>query len=164
MADNKNCGREAACWPFIYEKIYMFIYGFYPREEVWRPDVFYGLTFDAPFFAFVHQHVKLWLSDTYPNLELGTYYHSADNSHFYERHFELADRILKEDVSDNEEYEMNITEPMFTVNKNVMELTSAGETFIKMLEDFDPSSEDSLFYLRLLSPFLGITRVETIEV
>ena len=44
MADNKNCGREAACWPFIYEKIYMFIYGFYPREEVWRPDVFYGLT------------------------------------------------------------------------------------------------------------------------
>jgi len=44
MADNDNCGREAACWPFIYEKLYMFIYGFYPREEVWRADVFYGLT------------------------------------------------------------------------------------------------------------------------
>ncbi len=44
MADNDSCGKEAACWPFIYEKIYMFIYGFYPREEVWRPDVFYGLT------------------------------------------------------------------------------------------------------------------------
>ncbi len=44
MADNQNCGREAACWPYIYEKLYMFTYGFYPREEVWRPDVVYGLT------------------------------------------------------------------------------------------------------------------------
>ena len=44
MADNKNCGREAACWPYIYEKLYMYIYGFYPREETWRPDVVYGLT------------------------------------------------------------------------------------------------------------------------
>ncbi len=44
MADNQNCGREAACWPYIYEKFYMYIYGFYPREESWRPDVVYGLT------------------------------------------------------------------------------------------------------------------------
>ena len=44
MADNQNCGREAACWPYIYEKLYMYIYGFYPREETWRPDVVYGLT------------------------------------------------------------------------------------------------------------------------
>jgi thymidylate synthase len=121
-------------------------------------DIFYGLTFDAPFFAFVHQHVRLWLLDDYPDLELGAYYHSADNSHFYERHFDLADRIMKEDISNNEEYEMNIPEPMFTVNPEGMELTNSGETFIKMLEDFDPNDEDSLFYLRLLSPFLGIRR------
>ena len=44
MANNDNCGREAACWPYIYEKLYMYIYGFYPREETWRPDVVYGLT------------------------------------------------------------------------------------------------------------------------
>jgi general L-amino acid transport system permease protein len=44
MADNQNCGREAACWPYIYEKLYMYIYGFYPREESWRPDTVYGLT------------------------------------------------------------------------------------------------------------------------
>ena len=44
MADNQNCGREAACWPYIYEKLYMYIYGFYPREETWRPDIVYGLT------------------------------------------------------------------------------------------------------------------------
>jgi len=44
-----------------------------------------------------------------------------------------------------------------------MELTSAGETFIKVLDDFDPKKEDSLFYLRLLSPFLGIKRYELEE-
>ncbi len=44
MATNKNCGREAACWPYIYEKMYMYIYGFYPREESWRVDIVYGLT------------------------------------------------------------------------------------------------------------------------
>mgnify|MGYP000238740697 FL=1 len=44
MADNQNCGREAACWPYIYEKLYMYIYGFYPHEESWRPNVVYGLT------------------------------------------------------------------------------------------------------------------------
>ena len=44
MADNQNCGREAACWPYIYEKFYMYIYGFYPHEESWRPNVVYGLT------------------------------------------------------------------------------------------------------------------------
>tara|TARA_R110002073_G_scaffold323571_1_gene500980 strand:+ start:1290 stop:2177 length:888 start_codon:yes stop_codon:yes gene_type:complete len=126
-------------------------------------DIFYGLTFDAPFFAFVHQHVLLWIKDTYSDLELGTYYHSADNTHFYERHFELANRISSEDTSCNEEYSMKLTEPMFNVNPDGMELTSSGERFIKMLEDFDPKSEDSLFYLRLLSPFLGITRLATEE-
>lgn len=126
-------------------------------------DIFYGLTFDAPFFAFVHQHVFLWIKDTYPNLELGTYYHSADNTHFYERHFELANRILSENTHSNEEYRMELTEPMFNVNPGGMELTSSGKRFIKMLEGFDPNGEDSLFYLRLLAPFLGITRVDVEE-
>ncbi len=126
-------------------------------------DIFYGLTFDAPFFAFVHQHVFLWIKDTYPNLGLGTYYHAADNTHFYERHFELANRILSEDTRYNEEYRMELTEPMFNVNPDGMELTSSGKGFIKMLEGFDPKDEDSLFYLRLLSPFLGITRIDAEE-
>ena len=44
MATNSNCGRNAACWPFIYEKFDMFIYGFYPREELWRPNTVFALT------------------------------------------------------------------------------------------------------------------------
>ena len=44
MATNLNCGKDGACWPFIYEKFDMFIYGFYPREELWRPNAVFALT------------------------------------------------------------------------------------------------------------------------
>ena len=44
MATNSDCERGGACWPFIYEKFDMFIYGFYPREELWRPNVVFALT------------------------------------------------------------------------------------------------------------------------
>ena len=44
MATNSNCGKSGACWPFIYEKFDMFIYGFYPREELWRPNTVFALT------------------------------------------------------------------------------------------------------------------------
>jgi general L-amino acid transport system permease protein len=44
MATNANCGREGACWPYIYEKLYMYTYGFYPRTETWRPNIVFGLT------------------------------------------------------------------------------------------------------------------------
>ena len=44
MATNSNCGKGGACWPFIYEKFDMFIYGFYPREELWRPNAVFALT------------------------------------------------------------------------------------------------------------------------
>ena len=44
MATNQNCGREGACWPYIYEKLYMYTYGFYPRTETWRPNIVFGLT------------------------------------------------------------------------------------------------------------------------
>jgi thymidylate synthase len=62
-------------------------------------DIFYGLTFDAPFFAFLQQSIHIKLLETYPDLELGTYYHFADNLHFYERHFDLAKSIQEEDIN-----------------------------------------------------------------
>jgi general L-amino acid transport system permease protein len=44
VGTNANCGQEGFCWPYIYEKFDMFIYGFYPREELWRPNVVFVLT------------------------------------------------------------------------------------------------------------------------
>lgn len=56
-------------------------------------DIFYGLTYDAPWFSTVHQNIYLELLETYPDLKLGKYIHSSDNSHFYKRHFDMADSI-----------------------------------------------------------------------
>jgi general L-amino acid transport system permease protein len=35
--------RVGACWPFVFERINFFIYGFYPISQRWRVDVFFGL-------------------------------------------------------------------------------------------------------------------------
>lgn len=59
-------------------------------------DIFYGLTYDAPWFATVHQNVYQELLETYPELKLGQYFHFGDNTHYYERHFDIANKILEE--------------------------------------------------------------------
>ena len=42
-ADNQSCGREGACWAFINANLKMFIYGFYPQEELWRVNTMFGI-------------------------------------------------------------------------------------------------------------------------
>ena len=42
-ADNDSCGREGACWAFIDSTLKMFIYGFYPQEELWRVNTMFGI-------------------------------------------------------------------------------------------------------------------------
>ena len=74
-------------------------------------DIFYGLTYDAPFFAFLQQSMHMWLKGTYPDLQLGTYYHCADNIHYYERHFKLVDNILSSDPGNT--YFFQLREPMW---------------------------------------------------
>lgn len=64
-------------------------------------DIFYGLTYDAPWFSTVHQNVYLELLETYPDLKLGKYHHFSDNTHFYSRHFKLTDEILNEEFTSN---------------------------------------------------------------
>jgi len=34
-----DCTGDGACWVFIKEKLNMFMFGFYPHEEIWRPKV-----------------------------------------------------------------------------------------------------------------------------
>lgn len=81
-------------------------------------DMVYGFSYDAPFFSFVMQHMYLWLKETkYPELELGTYYHYADNIHYYERHFSLMNKILKEDMK---------TPPLFVLKKRMFHIEEDG--------------------------------------
>ena len=118
-------------------------------------DIFYGLTFDAPFFAFVHQHVRLWLLETYPDLELGTYYHCADNIHFYERHFDLADNIVN-DLEKTTEYTMNIEKPLFELSYNNMLLTEHGSKFLKEVDATINKPKAKGQYNNILTDYLNI--------
>ncbi len=117
-------------------------------------DIFYGLTFDAPFFAFVHQHMLLWLKETYPTLELGAYMHFADNIHYYERHFELASQILDNGPTDKQ-YSMNILKPLFTVENNSLNYTEEGINFIKAIDSSTEETKQS-DYLAILEQYLNI--------
>lgn len=118
-------------------------------------DVFYGLTFDAPFFAFVQQHVYLWLKSTYPELELGTYHHYADNIHFYERHFELAETIRYESLHPKQ-FTMEITEPVFNIENGSMLLTDHGINMIHNINVGVNKNADKDYYSNILCNYLNI--------
>lgn len=96
-------------------------------------DIFYGLTFDAPFFAFVQQTMWHWLKDTYKDLELGMYHHCADNIHFYERHFEVAEKIKNEIPKDPTFFVLK--EPMFICKDGQYILLKAGQDFLVDVND-----------------------------
>lgn len=103
-------------------------------------DIFYGLTFDAPFFAFLQQSVFLKLRETYPDLELGMYYHYADNLHFYERHFELAEEIKAVTINNEEESLFMLREPFLDYDGDKVFLTDTAMTFIR---EVDASIDDA---------------------
>jgi thymidylate synthase len=96
-------------------------------------DIFYGLSYDAPFFAFVQQTMWHWLKDTHENLELGTYYHCADNTHFYERHFDIAKNIIEEDVKDPLYFMLK--EPFFHCKDGQYILLPTGQQFIADVQE-----------------------------
>lgn len=124
-------------------------------------DIFYGLTFDAPFFAFVHQHMYLWLKEeAYTNLELGTYTHFADNIHFYQHHFELADKI-KSNGAASVQYDMVLKKPLFYYHAHVngdleQVICVKGLDFIKNVNTLVESDASQEQYRELLSEYLNI--------
>lgn len=107
-------------------------------------DIFYGLTFDAPFFSFVYQHVLIELQSEYPGLSIGTYYHCADNIHFYERHFELADKIMAEPIinEDLDRVAVHVRMPLFKIENGQCEITQEGYAYINEV-NYLISREDS---------------------
>lgn len=106
-------------------------------------DIFYGLTFDAPFFSFLQQSVYLKLKETYPDLELGMYYHYADNLHFYERHFDLASEIRFEEIKATNEFSFILKEPFLEYGGDKVSLTDTAIKFIKEIDDSIDNAEIS---------------------
>jgi len=61
-------------------------------------DAMFGMGNDAPAFSMFQEMVYVTLRDTvYPDLLMGSYHHTADSFHVYERHFEMLDKIITGD-------------------------------------------------------------------
>jgi thymidylate synthase len=61
-------------------------------------DVIWGLTYDLFAFTLFQECMLLCLQgkEKFKDLQLGSYYHTAGSMHLYERHFEMAQKILTE--------------------------------------------------------------------
>ena len=46
-------------------------------------DAIYGFGSDIPIFSFIHEMVYISLKETYPELNIGNYYHTVDSFHIY---------------------------------------------------------------------------------
>ena len=122
-------------------------------------DVFYGLTFDAPFFSFLMQSVYLILkkNEQYSDLTLGTYHHFADNIHYYERHFELADKIKNIDpitLQDNGSDTLILKKPLFDYINGAVSLTDDGVEFITRVDETEGAK--GIDYKNILSDYFTI--------
>tara|TARA_B110000971_G_C19591851_1_gene312146 strand:- start:99 stop:407 length:309 start_codon:yes stop_codon:yes gene_type:complete len=99
--------------------------------------------------------MRLWLLETYPELEMGTYYHCADNIHFYEKHFDLANNILTDD-SPSTEYSMNIEKPLFILRHDIMILTEHGSMFLKEVDSTINKPKEKGQYINIIKEYLNI--------
>ena len=57
-------------------------------------DIILGFTNDVFQFTMLQEIMLVQLKKTYPELELGHYFHNAGSMHVYERHFKMADAII----------------------------------------------------------------------
>jgi thymidylate synthase len=66
--------------------------GVYMRSN----DVIFGFCNDVFTFGLFHQLMFNDLLEHYPDLQLGEYHHHAGSMHIYERHYKMAEKIMKD--------------------------------------------------------------------
>lgn len=57
-------------------------------------DVYFGMTFDFPFFMLLQQQMRIHLLKYYPELKLGKFTYFGKSVHMYERNFETCKNML----------------------------------------------------------------------
>lgn len=62
-------------------------------------DIVLGFTNDVFQFTMLQECMALELRKTYPSLDMGHYYHNAGSMHIYDRHFEMAGKIIADESS-----------------------------------------------------------------
>lgn len=60
-------------------------------------DVILGFTNDVFQFTMLQEAMQVQLKEEYPDLELGHYFHNAGSMHIYDRHFEMAGKIIADE-------------------------------------------------------------------
>jgi thymidylate synthase len=115
-------------------------------------DIFYGLTFDAPFFSFLLQSVYHILLKDMPELKLGYYFHYADNLHFYERHFELAESMAKHEPETD--YSLILKKPFIEYKNGAINLSDAALEFVSRIDSAKGSNE--VDYKSILADYFTI--------
>lgn len=98
-------------------------------------DAIYGLTNDAFCFAMLHRLMYIALKRVcYPDLRLGAYTHIAGTLHVYERHYEMAQKIIDADLRDITPIEV----PMFD-DEDALELLNNRTEGLKWTNFLPPA-------------------------
>jgi len=126
-------------------------------------DIYFGLTYDAPWFSSIQQSMYLNLKQVYPDLKLGMYYHCADNIHFYERHFELTNQIL--DSSLGNSIKLKLVHPLFNFKPDQsgyhkLYTSPQASSYLNIVDDIVDSgdiSKDQIFWKTTLESLYEIT-------
>lgn len=62
-------------------------------------DLFYGITFDVPWFIRLQKMMLILLKPIYPELTLGSYTHHSASLHIYERNIETFTKMLENEFT-----------------------------------------------------------------
>jgi len=93
-------------------------------------DVIWGLPYDFFFFSFLQELMAFELG-----LPIGTYYHLAGSLHIYERHYEMANKIVTGDTSfldlEMPNLRSNELETFLTIEYNIR----TGNADLNMIEN-----------------------------
>lgn len=117
-------------------------------------DLYYGLTYDMPWFGFLHQNVFSILKDFYPDLQIGVYKHKADNLHIYSGFYDVKNEV-------NKNYTLILREPFFKLSENKVTYTETCENFINDFEalhnsNLNVKSIDKEHYKKLIKKYFII--------
>lgn len=117
-------------------------------------DLYYGLTYDVPWFGFLHQNIFSILKDFYPDLQIGVYKHKADNLHIYSGFYNVKNEVGKN-------YTLILREPFFKLSENKVTYTETCENFINDFEvlhnsDLNVKSIKKEHYKKLIKKYFII--------
>ena len=92
-------------------------------------DIYYGLTYDLPFFTLLQQQMLRHLRVKYDNLEMGNYLHHAMSFHCYDRNFSDLQNMLEEQFNQDgmPELDTDLIFPNGRSSYNLVQLMDAVE-------------------------------------